>query len=333
MILEITSMQDLDQRKLMDIYSEGNLENTDFFYPEIKDKKLAVEKVEADFLNYIESKFFATENNTYVILEKEDVWVSALRLYKIKDGFYYIEALETRPEFRKKGYASELLDGVINTFKNRGAFQLCDCVSKKNIASLKTHEKVGFEIISEAGIDYLCNEADERDYGMKFKYTEIRTQRLIISPLTNEEMKEWIRKENNSDLKQAYEQMLTGCVNHPEQRLWYAIWNMKVLGKDYLSVGDLCFKGLTNRGAVEIGYGIKKEYEGQGYMTEAVQAMAYWASQQEGVENVEAETESDNHASQRVLEKAGFYQNGVMGKEGPRYEYRKIKIDDSMIKE
>jgi len=156
---------------------------------------------------------------------------------------------------------------------------------------------------------------------MKDEYTEIRTQRLIISPLTNDEMKEWIRKENNSDLKQAYEQMLAGCVNHPEQRLWYAIWNMKVLGKDYLSVGDLCFKGLTNRGAVEIGYGIKKEYEGQGYMTEAVQAMAYWASQQEGVENVEAETESDNHASQRVLEKAGFYQNGVMGKEGPRYEY------------
>jgi len=170
MILEITSMQDLDQRRLMDIYSEGNLENTDFFYPEIEDKKLAVEKVEADFLNYIDSKFFAAENNTYVVLKKEDIWVSALRLYQIKDGFYYIEALETRPEFRKKGYASELLDGVISTFKQRGTFQLCDCVSKKNIASLKTHEKVGFEIISEVGIDYLCNEADERDYGMEYKY-------------------------------------------------------------------------------------------------------------------------------------------------------------------
>jgi ribosomal-protein-alanine N-acetyltransferase len=91
-----------------------------------------------------------------------------------------------------------------------------------------------------------------------------------------------------------------------------------------ISVGDLCFKGLNSNGLVEIGYGIKKEYEGQGYMTEAVTAMARWASEQIGVKIVEAETDPDNKASQRVLEKAGFHLNGMMGVEGPRFVFEKV---------
>ena len=39
-------------------------------------------------------------------------------------------------------------------------------------------------------------------------------------------------------------------------------------------------------------------------------AMARWASEQIGVKYVEAETDPDNKASQRVLEKAGFHLNG-----------------------
>ena len=56
-----------------------------------------------------------------------------------------------------------------------------------------------------------------------------------------------------------------------------------------------------------------------GYMTEAVIAMTRWASEQVDVKYVEAETELDNRASQRVLEKAGFVLNGNIGVEGPRY--------------
>ena len=170
MMLELTSMNQIDPRKLMDIYSEGNLENTDYFYPEIKNKQIAVEKVEADFLKFIETDFFSKENNTYQILEEDGLWVCALRLYHIKNNLYYIEALETRPEFRKRGYALKLLTCVIKHLKEKGSFQLFDCVSKKNIPSLKTHEKAGFKNVSEAGFDYLCNETDERDYGMGYEY-------------------------------------------------------------------------------------------------------------------------------------------------------------------
>ena len=70
---------------------------------------------------------------------------------------------------------------------------------------------------------------------------------------------------------------------------------------------------------VEIGYGILPSYEGNGYMTEAVQGMTRWAFAQQDVDFVEAETDPDNRASQRILEKCGFVPNGKTGEEGSRF--------------
>ena len=39
MLLRISRFDDLDERKLMDIYSESNFENTDYFFPDLEDKK------------------------------------------------------------------------------------------------------------------------------------------------------------------------------------------------------------------------------------------------------------------------------------------------------
>ena len=124
-------------------------------------------------------------------------------------------------------------------------------------------------------------------------------------------------------MKLFHSKMLDGCKQNPEQRIWHAVWNMQLDDGTGRIVGDLSFKGLNSNGMVEIGYGIKKEYEGQGYMTEAVTAMVEWANQQIGVIYIEAETEPDNKASQRVLEKTGFHLNGIMGVEGPRYVFKK----------
>ena len=89
--------------------------------------------------------------------------------------------------------------------------------------------------------------------------------------------------------------------------------------RDGTHIGDLCFKGPGTNGTVEIGYGVLEEYQGHGYAAEAVGAAVSWALQQPGVNRVEAETEPDNRASQRVLEKCGFLPSGVIGEEGPRF--------------
>lgn len=55
MLLKITDGQALDERKLMDVYAESNLENTDFFCPEEPDKEAAVRMVESGFLDFLKT--------------------------------------------------------------------------------------------------------------------------------------------------------------------------------------------------------------------------------------------------------------------------------------
>jgi len=150
----------------------------------------------------------------------------------------------------------------------------------------------------------------------------IKTERLNIYPLSDEEMQDIINNETNQVLKAAYLEMLAGCKKNPEHRIWHALWVLQLNDGSGTIVGSLSFKGLNDNGMIEIGYGMNPEYQGKGLMTEAVSAAAHWASQQPGVLSIEAETKMDNIASQRVLEKAGFVPKGIIGSEGPRYIWR-----------
>ena len=143
------------------------------------------------------------------------------------------------------------------------------------------------------------------------------TERLVLRPATDAEMEELIAGTPDEDIKTAYGEMLAGCRAHPAERQWYAVWFYSL--KDGTVVGDLSFKGVSPDGMTEIGYGVYSAFAGQGYTTEAVIAAARWAQKQPGITRVEAETEPDNRASQRVLEKAGFRPTGTCGLEGPRY--------------
>ena len=149
------------------------------------------------------------------------------------------------------------------------------------------------------------------------KRITLETERLRVYVASQAEMEQIIESQTDGELKKAYQEMLDGCLAHPKQGEWYAIW--LVSRHDGVQVGDLSFKGLNEDGSVEIGYGIKAEFQGMGYATEAVTAAANWAMKQAGVLRVEAEAESDNTASQRVLAKCGFVPNGIIGEEGPRY--------------
>ncbi len=63
------------------------------------------------------------------------------------------------------------------------------------------------------------------------------------------------------------------------------------------------------------------------YATEATKLALEWAFSQSGVMAVEAETDPDNIASQKVVEKCGFNATGIIGEEGPRFiVYKEIEI-------
>lgn len=170
MLRRLETFAQVDGRRLMDLYREDNVENTDYFYPDVEDKVEALARVERDFLHYLETDFFPKPGNMYWVLEENGVWVSALRLSETAPGDYYLEALSTHLDFRRQGCAVRLLEAVLAELKAKGPFRLRDCVGKKNVPSLGVHEKCGFRIAAQDGTDYLSGEVNERCYGMEYAW-------------------------------------------------------------------------------------------------------------------------------------------------------------------
>lgn len=156
---------------------------------------------------------------------------------------------------------------------------------------------------------------------MKKKELCVKTKRMIIQPMPDEEIENLIEVSESDELRTAYGEMLSGCKCDPENRIWYAPWRM-TLKENHTYIGNLGFKGPIKDHAIEIGYGVLPDQEGKGYTTEAVQAMIQWAFYNSDVVFIEAETEPENRAFQRILEKCGFVPDGE-GWEGPRFVLEK----------
>ncbi len=145
----------------------------------------------------------------------------------------------------------------------------------------------------------------------------LETNRLKLYAASQEQMEKFIASQSVDVLKAAYTEMLEGCLSHSDQWEWYAIWMIEL--KDGTHIGELCFKGVSEEGTTEIGYGIAENYQGCGYATEALAALVDWAFHQPEIKCVLAETEEANIASQKVLSKAGFLPTGESGAEGPLF--------------
>ncbi|MBQ0083257.1 MAG: GNAT family N-acetyltransferase [Clostridiales bacterium] len=156
----------------------------------------------------------------------------------------------------------------------------------------------------------------------------IETNHLKIYAASQEQMMAFIAEQSVDVLKAAYTEMLDGCLSHPDQWEWYAIWMIEL--KDGTHIGEICFKGITKEGITEIGYGIAEDYQGCGYATEAVSALTDWALLQPCINCVMAETEESNIASKKVLNKAGFIPTGEAGEEGPLYVRKKDERRDEL---
>ena len=149
----------------------------------------------------------------------------------------------------------------------------------------------------------------------------IETARLELYPLNVNQLKLWcedipsLEKELNCTYQaepmqgifhQIVKEQLTATENDPDNYVWHSFWFL-ILKADRTVVGSADFKDIPNAdGEVEIGYGLGKKFEHNGYMTEAVEAMCKWALNQKDVLHVIAETDTDGFASQQVLRNCGF---------------------------
>jgi RimJ/RimL family protein N-acetyltransferase len=68
--------------------------------------------------------------------------------------------------------------------------------------------------------------------------------------------------------------------------------------------------------SAEIGYGVRRDERGKGYASEALGAVARWALTEGGIQRAWLTANTDNVASVRVAEKAGFRREGTLRRAG-----------------
>lgn len=150
----------------------------------------------------------------------------------------------------------------------------------------------------------------------------IETRRLIIKPLTYEQLVKYTACDNSleeelnlnpssrtisPELKEALEEtILLNVADKSKNYLYSTLWTAISKAENKM-IGDLCIVGEPNtEGEIEIGYGTYDEFQGMGYMTEIVAGIISWANTQPLVKSIIASTEKTNEASFRVLEKNNF---------------------------
>lgn len=149
----------------------------------------------------------------------------------------------------------------------------------------------------------------------------LETERLFLVPLSARQMWLWaenipaLEKEMNCKYRaEPMEDMFLEIVKgqaektsaDEENYLYHTFWFL-IRKSDRIVIGSADFKDVPDANKeVEIGYGLGKEFEHNGYMTEAIHTMCTWALQQSAVSHVIAETDVDSPASQNILKRCGF---------------------------
>lgn len=141
------SLKELSFSQLMQVYAEGNLENGREFWPDETEQRQMM-LAEQEFYNYLSQVFFHTEDAVYMVWEEQGKYVSALRLEPYRDGLL-LEALETAPSERSKGYAGMLIRAALEQYGDK---KIYSHISKGNIASRRTHEACGFQKILDHAV-------------------------------------------------------------------------------------------------------------------------------------------------------------------------------------
>lgn len=154
----------------------------------------------------------------------------------------------------------------------------------------------------------------------------IETTRLILHPLTYEQLLKYSRCDNSleqelnlnttsraisPELKEALEQTILPNVKDPDKNYLYSTLWTAISKAENKMVGDLCIVGEPNvSGEIEIGYGTYDEFQGRGFMTEIVGGIIAWARTQPGIKSITAYTDKTNIASFKVLQNNHFNQAG-----------------------
>jgi RimJ/RimL family protein N-acetyltransferase len=147
--------------------------------------------------------------------------------------------------------------------------------------------------------------------------TDLHTDRLVLHPVDRREAQRIRDRQPAPDDAWAHDYPFDGDVTALTALLEatedgrdprpFGYYQIRV---DNRAVGGIGFFGPPVARTVEIGYGLAVSARGHGYAAEALVALVGRAAEL-GVRTVRARTETDNVASRRTLERAGFSEERI----------------------
>ena len=147
-------------------------------------------------------------------------------------------------------------------------------------------------------------------------FKELETERLWLKNICYEDVEFIFEQFSNDDinrylydaepmkeLSEAQELIDFYTVSEPRnQHRWILV--RKSDGVKLGTCGFHCWN--LQQHSIEIGYDLRKEYWGNGYMTEAMDAIIYFAEMVLGVESMDAHIAAQNEKSISLVKKLGF---------------------------
>ena len=135
MINIVTQIDDTAIHRLLSVYSES-MDDMNIHF--VNDAEMI-----AAYTSFLQD--FVSNPKQQIIVETNDnAWVSALRVIETIEGNWFLEAVETKPEERNKGFGEKLLRHSIAYLKSIGMVEITCTIAKNNLVSQALHEKCGF---------------------------------------------------------------------------------------------------------------------------------------------------------------------------------------------
>ena len=163
----ISSFGQLDITQLLRVYSQENRKNGRRFFPNL-DADNQLYRAEDNFISYIREDFFCNRGAIYALWIVNGRYEAALRFEPYKDGLL-LEALETAPESRRKGYGGCLINAILNHLKTTECKILYSHVHKNNTPSISLHKKCGFHIFSDCA-EYIDGTVTQSSFTFCYRF-------------------------------------------------------------------------------------------------------------------------------------------------------------------
>ena len=165
------------------------------------------------------------------------------------------------------------------------------------------------------------------------QFDELETNRLYLTNISSSDL-DFIYNQFSDDFINKYlfdaepvknkeeAQEIINFYTMPEPRNQHR-WIMVLKGSN-AKIGTCGFHCIdNNEKSAEIGYDLLEEFNGKGFMHEALTAIIDYAKNRLNIETIEAHVYKDNGGSLKLLEKIGFEYTGVLYLEfgGEKYKH------------